>query len=230
MPNLTTNFSFNKPLVNDAIDEDLWGGQLNDNWDSIDTLLDQFTPIGSIQAYSGTVSPNAKWLLCDNSAVSRTTYATLFALVATAYGIGDGSTTFNLPDYRGRSIVGLDNMGGSSANRITDANADSLNNTGFGSETPSGTLSGSTDGTAITEAQLPSSVTIDQTSVGNVDNVVTGNQKIAVSASGSRSMSYTVALGSGSPHTHPLTGVTVTGSAGDNLPPGIVSAVIIRAL
>jgi len=39
MPNTTTNFSFNKPLVNDAVDEDLWGGQLNDNWDSIDGIL-----------------------------------------------------------------------------------------------------------------------------------------------------------------------------------------------
>ena len=39
MPNLTTNFSFNKPLVNNAVDEDLWGGQLNDNWDSIDGIL-----------------------------------------------------------------------------------------------------------------------------------------------------------------------------------------------
>lgn len=39
MPTPTTNFSFNKPLVNDAIDEDIWGGQLNDNWDSIDGIL-----------------------------------------------------------------------------------------------------------------------------------------------------------------------------------------------
>lgn len=39
MPNLTTNYSFNKPLVNDATDEDLWGGYLNDNWDSVDSLL-----------------------------------------------------------------------------------------------------------------------------------------------------------------------------------------------
>jgi len=39
MPTLTTNYSFNKPLVNNAVDEDLWGGQLNDNWDSVDTIL-----------------------------------------------------------------------------------------------------------------------------------------------------------------------------------------------
>lgn len=48
----------------------------------------------------------AQWLACDGAAVSRTTYAALFAAIGTAYGIGDGSTTFNLPDARGRSPVG----------------------------------------------------------------------------------------------------------------------------
>jgi microcystin-dependent protein len=46
------------------------------------------------------------WLLCDGSTISRTTYAALFAAISTAYGAGDGSTTFGLPDYRGRTIVG----------------------------------------------------------------------------------------------------------------------------
>jgi microcystin-dependent protein len=46
------------------------------------------------------------WLLCDGSAVSRTTYAGLFAILSTTYGVGDGSTTFNLPDLRGRFPVG----------------------------------------------------------------------------------------------------------------------------
>jgi microcystin-dependent protein len=48
----------------------------------------------------------AQWLACDGAAVSRTTYAALFTAIGTAYGIGDGSTTFNLPDARGRSPVG----------------------------------------------------------------------------------------------------------------------------
>ena len=138
MPTLTTNFSFNKPLVNDPIDEDLWGGQLNANWDSIDTILDALTPIGTVQAYTATSAPSSRWLLCAGQAVSRTTYSALFALVSTSFGSGDGSTTFNVPDCRGRAIVGLDNLGGSSADRITSANADSLNNTGFGSETDAG--------------------------------------------------------------------------------------------
>lgn len=63
-------------------------------------------------------------LICDGSAVSRTTYADLFAEIGTTYGSGDGSTTFNLPDLRGRTIYGKDDMGGAAANRI--GSADSL--------------------------------------------------------------------------------------------------------
>ncbi|MBD3643534.1 MAG: tail fiber protein [Alcanivorax sp.] len=52
------------------------------------------------------------WLVCDGSAVSRTTYAELFARYGTIYGNGDGSTTFNLPDYRGEFLRGWDNGAG----------------------------------------------------------------------------------------------------------------------
>lgn len=64
-------------------------------------------PAGAIMAWSSSVIPN-NWLLCDGSAVSRVTYASLFAAVGTTYGVGDGSTTFNLPDLRGRAVVGFD--------------------------------------------------------------------------------------------------------------------------
>jgi microcystin-dependent protein len=74
------------------------------------------TPIGTIAGYAGATAPNG-WLLCDGAAVSRTTFAALFAVVATSYGTGDGSTTFNLPDLRGRVGVGKDDMGGIAANR-----------------------------------------------------------------------------------------------------------------
>jgi microcystin-dependent protein len=56
--------------------------------------------------------------LCYGQAVSRTTYANLFAVISTTYGTGDGSTTFNLPDLRGRAVAGLDNMGGTDATRL----------------------------------------------------------------------------------------------------------------
>jgi microcystin-dependent protein len=58
--------------------------------------------------------------------VSRTEYTDLFALIGTTFGVGDGSTTFGLPDLRGRAVAGLDNMGGSSADRVTSGSADSM--------------------------------------------------------------------------------------------------------
>ena len=77
-------------------------------------------PVGAQMPYGGTTAPSG-WLLCYGQAISRTTYSALFALLGTAYGTGDGSTTFNLPDKRGRVSIGLDNMGGSAAGRITTA-------------------------------------------------------------------------------------------------------------
>lgn len=64
-------------------------------------------PAGTMVQWGGSTAPT-NWLLCDGTAVSRTTYATLFAAIGTSYGVGDGSTTFNLPDLRGRVPVGKD--------------------------------------------------------------------------------------------------------------------------
>ena len=58
-------------------------------------------PVGMISPFGGSTAPDG-WLVCDGSAVSRTDYADLFAVVGTTYGAGDGSTTFNLPDCNGR--------------------------------------------------------------------------------------------------------------------------------
>lgn len=90
-----------------------------------DVNLGNLAPTGAVIPYAGSSAPT-DWLLCDGAAVSRSTYAALFAVIGTTYGAGDGSTTFNVPDLRGRLPLGLDNLGGSSANRVTHANADSL--------------------------------------------------------------------------------------------------------
>lgn len=71
-------------------------------------------PSGMISAYGGSAAPTG-WLLCDGSAVSRTTYAGLFAIISTTYGPGDSSTTFNLPDMRGRVPVGAGTGAGGGA-------------------------------------------------------------------------------------------------------------------
>jgi microcystin-dependent protein len=62
-------------------------------------------PAGSILPFGGASSPSG-FMLCDGSAISRATYAALFTAIGTAYGAGDGTTTFNLPDFRGRVPVG----------------------------------------------------------------------------------------------------------------------------
>ena len=64
-------------------------------------------PIGSIMSYSKATAPE-NWLICDGSAISRTNYSELFNAIGTTFGEGDGSTTFNLPNIKGRTIVGLD--------------------------------------------------------------------------------------------------------------------------
>lgn len=77
----------------------------------VDSLIYQFQgecpmiPPGTVVAYAGSTTPD-EWLLCDGSAVSRTTYAALFTAIGTTYGPGNGTTTFNLPDLRSRVIVG----------------------------------------------------------------------------------------------------------------------------
>ncbi len=75
-------------------------------------------PSGSLMPYAGASAPTG-YLLCDGAAISRSTYSALFALVGTTYGSGDGSSTYNIPDLRGRVIAGQDDMGGASANRLT---------------------------------------------------------------------------------------------------------------
>ena len=103
-------------------------------------------PTGAVLPYAGSSAPTG-FLLCYGQAISRSTYADLFSAISTTYGTGDGSSTFNVPDLRGRVVAGQDDMGGSSANRLTDQtgglNGDTLGDTG-GSETHT-----------LTTAQMP---------------------------------------------------------------------------
>ena len=71
-------------------------------------LVGSKTPSGTVQPFTGVAAP-AGYLLCDGSVVSRSTYSELFSIIGTSHGEGDGSTTFHLPDYRGRFLRGTDN-------------------------------------------------------------------------------------------------------------------------
>lgn len=107
-------------------------------------------PIGSSVDFWGSSAPNSSFVLAYGQAISRTTYSALFSLLSTTYGSGDGSTTFNVPDLRGRVIAGKDDMGGSAASRIGSVVTDN--------GTIVGATLGSTGGSpthVLTTAEIP---------------------------------------------------------------------------
>ena len=146
----------------DADNSAIRWNETDDRWeysaDSTTYYPISYQPSGSISLYGGATAPTG-WLLCDGSAVSRTTYAELFAVVGTTYGVGDGSTTFNVPSLSGKVPVGLDS---------TDTDFDALGETG-GTKTHT-----------LTSAEVPShnhnAATNAQSSsnTGNATNTYTG--------------------------------------------------------
>lgn len=106
----TIDYGAGQDLMSDAFDK------TNAAIDEVNTLAF----VGSVVPYFGTAAPNSKYLLCNGQAVSRTTYADLFTLIGTSYGSGNGTTTFNLPNLKGRFLVGYD-PGDSDYNALTSA-------------------------------------------------------------------------------------------------------------
>lgn len=98
-------------LVNDTLEavQNKLGVDNDSDTSTIDyrvrTLESEITPSGVVSMFAGAAAPTG-WLLCNGAAVSRTTYADLFAVVGSTYGAGNGSTTFNVPDFRDRVPVG----------------------------------------------------------------------------------------------------------------------------
>lgn len=230
MPTLTANYSLIKPNVNDPVDEDLWGGYLNDDLDDIDALIKTATdtataagvPIGSVVDYCGSSEPSG-YLFCFGQAVSRTvTYSALFAAIGTTFGTGDGSTTFNLPDFRGRVAAGKDNMGGTSANRLTgitgSVDGDVLGGTG------------GEEGHSLTSAENAS----HQHFVANVDSPGSSSQKVQADNTmckqvGSSSSSFEYSLeGSSTAATLGKTSLSGSGTAHNTVQPTMVVNKIIR--
>ena len=121
----TTNFSIETPTVGGY--RNTWGGTINTGLNRIDELLALALPVGTIQMYPLATAPTATdhggtWLACDATAVSRSAYSALYAIIGDIYGAGDGSSTFNLPDLRSRVPVGynVDTITGRSTRAIAD--------------------------------------------------------------------------------------------------------------
>lgn len=94
----------------------------NDNglWKTLNVKVTDTLPVGTIIPYAGTTIPS-NYMLCEGQALSRIEYDLLFNAIGTTYGVGDGTTTFNLPNLKGRVITGLDH---------TDASFDTLGEKG----------------------------------------------------------------------------------------------------
>ena len=120
--------------------------------------------MGSIAYFAGQSSAPDGWVLCDGSAVSKTTYATLFSAVGTTYGSGDGSTTFNLPNLVDKFIEGSTTAG-------TEKQAGLPNITGgVGSYRPTGTGAGGSGAFVLSGSavKLAAGASGDDTALGSI--------------------------------------------------------------
>lgn len=175
-------------------------------------------PIGTEFLWGGTTAPTG-YLLLYGQAVSRTTYATLFGVYSTTYGPGDGSTTFNVPDYRGRSPFGKDDMGGASAGRLAiQIDGDAL-----------GAVGGAEQVT-LTTAQLAAH-SHGITDTGHAHMYHDSPNYAGTQPGGNLGFARdTQSINTGSA----TTGITVNNAGGgdphSNLPPAIIRNFIVRAL
>lgn len=196
----------------------------NTRWELLNPAAVIALPLGAILPYTGSIAPNANFVFPFGQALSRTTYATYFALVGTTYGVGDGGTTFNAPDLRGKSIFGLGNMGGSDRGLITVAGGNT-----------DGTVLGGAAGAqnhTLTTPEIPAH-SHGVTDPGHVHNVhPTTSVDITVPSN----------MGSGSAGRHvdnentgsAVTGISINNAGGGGahtiMPPYIILPFILRVL
>lgn len=120
--------AFNFPgyrAFDEDITPDIWNADVIDNLNALYASIPLAVPPGILSPYAGGTTPTG-WILCNGQAVSRSVFSALFTAIGTLFGVGNGTTTFNVPDMRGRVPLGLDNLGGSSANRVVATQADTM--------------------------------------------------------------------------------------------------------
>jgi len=181
-------------------------------------------PIGTVVDYAGTSFAPTGWLFCAGQSLARASYTALFAVIGTQYGSLDGSS-FSLPDARGRVVAGRDNMGGTSANRLT-------NQPGGVNGDVMGSVGGGETHTLLT-AQIPAHTHSGTTAAdGGHSHVIgltgggAGGGGVKADNGGPSSTMNTNAIGD---HTHAFTTSSVgSGSAHNNVQPTIIFNKIIR--
>jgi len=113
-------------------------GNLKDSGENKESVVAIAAPVGSVVMHAAASAPSG-WLECDGSNVSRSTYSDLFSAIGTNFGVGDGSTTFGLPDMRGEFVRGWDNGRGVDAGRgFGTAQSDAFQNHRHSTQVPSG--------------------------------------------------------------------------------------------
>jgi microcystin-dependent protein len=191
-------------------------------------------PLGGMLEYTGTTAPNSRFVLPFGQAISRTTYAAYYAMVGNTYGAGDGSTTFNVIDKRGRVSAGKDDMGASAASRITNGGS-GITGTTLGN-------AGGAETVTLAIGNLPSHThTFSGSTGGQSANHTHGvDQGIGVvSAPSTLFASATSGVGTNqtgpesADHTHGFSGTTNptgSGSAVNKMPPTIIVNYLLRVL
>jgi microcystin-dependent protein len=181
--------------------------------------------VGAIKPWTKAAAPDG-YLLCNGGAVSRSTYADLFAVISTTYGAGDGSTTFNVPQLQGKMPQGYDgntyNLAGTGgANTVTVAVTN--NQAATNATNQAVTITGSISNTSLTTAQLAShshGFNASQATVGGL--IAPGG---GVAAGNPPSAGNTGNQGSGTAHTHSHTlSGTLTGNITTSLTGTVTAA------
>mgnify|MGYP001249567984 CR=1 FL=1 len=171
-------------------------------------------PTGTVSAFAGSAAPTG-YALCDGSAVNRTVQAALCSVIGTTYGTGDGSTTFNLPDLRGRVVAGLgESLLGATADELGDDNG----------------LIANTKEHTLLETELPAHdhFTLNN-NAGNSGNSVDTTNSASFSTSFGGDSSYQMAAPTADPVANiGLSSETGGGLAHPNVQPTIILNYIIK--
>lgn len=214
----------------------------NEDGTHITTIANlNFVPIGAILNWSTATAPTG-WILCEGQQVSRLTYKGLFDVIGTTFGAGDGSTTFNVPDFRGRFALSKAAAGTGS---VLASTGGALDHTHSGGTTSSdGAATTSSDGAATTSSDgghTHSGTTGDESAFSVVDNTgggstisvakggggVSGNHQHGFSTSSDGSHTHTIGN-----HTHTIGNHTHTGGTTSSNNPAylVVNSIIFTGV
>jgi microcystin-dependent protein len=175
------------------------------SWSSIGGSSASDMPIGSVQPWLGASAPSG-WLVCTGQAVSRSTYAGLFAIISTRFGVGDGSTTFNVPDLQGFQVIGASSGLGNADNTSTFRRGTNSSETVAVHSPSAANHSHTLSYTAFTETQH--SETHSHSATASDGTITFAAHTYSDTSNGGQSHTHTSSVASGASTIATATGVT----------------------